>query len=115
MMSVSKILRIALPLALAGTLGLSACSKERTPEEPTNYSEGDNQSDEQPEAPRSLPPEVVNEPAPANVADATPVDTTSQDQQMQEDADASGMTSRLPPPDQTIATSGTTSDGDKPK
>jgi hypothetical protein len=115
MMSVSKILRIALPLALAGTLGLSACSKERTPEEPTNYSESGNESPETPEAPPVAPPEVVNEPAPANVADATPVDTTTQEQQMQEDADASGMTSRVPPPDQTIATSGATSDGEKSK
>lgn len=107
--------RIAAPLAFAAMLGLSACSKEKTPEEPTNFIENENLSEMPPEAPPLALPEVVNEPAPANVADATPVDTTSQDQQMQEDADASGMTSRVKRPDQTVASGDAPSDGEAPK
>jgi len=111
----SKIARLATPLAFAALFGLTACSKDPAPEDPENYIQNDSADEIPPEAMPENVPDIVNEtppPPPANVAVADPVDVqAAKDQQMQEDADASGMTSRLPPPDQTVAAN----DGAKPK
>jgi hypothetical protein len=104
MMKFSKAARIAGPLAFAALLGLAACSKEpnhQQTDEPGNYADDQNTGEIPPEA-APQPVETLHEtPPPSNVAVAAPVDHTTEDQQMQEDADASGMTSRLPRPDQT--------------
>jgi hypothetical protein len=89
---VSRIARIAAPLGFAALLGLAACSSEQKPQEPENSMENENVDEIPPEA-TPAPVETLNEAPPANVAVAAPVDHTSEDQQMQEDADASGMTS----------------------
>jgi uncharacterized lipoprotein len=110
----SKIARVAAPLAFAALFGLAACSKDPAPEEPENYTQNDSGDEAPPEAAPQTIPDIVNETPPpsTNVAVADPVDVqAAKDQQMQEDADASGMTSRLPPPDQTVAAN----DGAKPK
>jgi RNase H-fold protein (predicted Holliday junction resolvase) len=93
-MKFSKIARVAAPLAFAALLGLAACSQERSPHQPENTMENES-VDEVPQEAAPRPVETLNEAPPANVAVAAPVDHTTEDQQMQEDADASGMTSRL--------------------
>jgi hypothetical protein len=101
-----KISRIAAPLAFAALLGLAACSKDPAPEgtdEPTNYVEKTDGGDIPTDA-KLVAPDPVKQLPPANVAVAAPDDQASREQQMQEDADASGMTSRMPPPEQTVAT-----------
>jgi uncharacterized lipoprotein len=103
MIKFSKVARVAVPLAFAALLGLAACSKEPSREqtdEPGNYADDQNAGEIPPEA-APKPVETLNQTPPANVAVAVPVDHTTEDQQMQEDADASGMTSRLSPSDQT--------------
>lgn len=99
----SKIARVAAPLAFAALFGLAACSKDPAPEEPQNFIENESTGDEIPPEAAPVVPEIANvTPPPANVAVAEPVDTTTQDQQMQEDADASGMTAHVQAPEEGI-------------
>ena len=91
---VFRIARVAAPLGMAALLGLAACSQEQQPQEPENTMENESTGEIPPEA-TPQPAETLNEAPPANLAVAAPVDHTSEDQQMQEDAAASGMTSRL--------------------
>jgi type IV secretory pathway VirB10-like protein len=88
---VSRIVRVAAPLGFAALLGLTACSSEQPPQEPENSIENESVDEIPPEA-TPAPVETLNEAPPANVAVAAPVDQPSEDQQMQEDAEASGMT-----------------------
>lgn len=88
---VSRIARVAAPFGLAALLGLAACSSEHKPPEPENAMENESVEEIPPEA-TPAPVETLNVAPPANVVVAAPVDQTSEDQQMQEDADASGMT-----------------------
>jgi hypothetical protein len=106
---ISKIARVAAPLAFAALFGLAACSKDPAPEEPQNFVENESVGEEIPPEAAPQAPEVVNVAPPANVAVAPPVDTTTRDQQMQEDADASGMTARVHAPEEGIVVA----DGDK--
>ncbi|CAN5399480.1 hypothetical protein BH09PSE3_BH09PSE3_24060 [soil metagenome] len=99
MTTISKIARIAAPLAFAALLGLAACSKQPDSSEQENLTE--NQSiDEIPPEAAPPAPEIVNETVPENVAVAAPPKAVTEDQQVQEDADASGMTSHLAPEEQ---------------
>lgn len=91
-MKFPKIARIAAPLGFAALLGLAACSSEQPPQEPENSMENESVDEAPPEA-TPAPVETLNQAPPANVVAAAPVDTVSEDQQIQEDADASGMTS----------------------
>ncbi|WP_293881100.1 hypothetical protein [Sphingomonas sp.] len=104
MTSISRIARVAAPLGFVVLLGLSACSNEPSPPPLENSVENQVLEETPPEA---IPPasETLNVAPVVNTADAAAVDRTSEDQQMQEDADASGMTSRLPPPNQSVASS----------
>jgi hypothetical protein len=89
-------MRISYPLAvLAGLLALSACGK-KPHEEPVDTNEVVNE-------PENVPAEEMNEPAPVPEANvAKPMENRiappeiSEEQQMQDDAEATGMTSRLP-------------------
>lgn len=98
----SRIARVAAPIAFAALFGLAACSKDPAPEEPENIVENTVVEDITPEATPPAP-EIVNQAPPANVAAAEPIDTTTRDQQMQEDADASGMTARVARDDDKLA------------
>lgn len=88
-------MRAALLLAFAGTLALAGCDRS-VPEDEAPV----NDSIELPvETP--TPVEVINEVAPAENATAelpppAPPPTFSEEQQMHDDADATGLTSRLP-------------------
>jgi hypothetical protein len=104
MKMVSTLGRVAAPLAFAALLGLAACSSDPTPPDSGNIVENETVD----EAPLPLPepavPEVVNDVAPANVSVAIP-DKIPDEQQMQEDADAAGMTSRLTPRNESASSS----------
>lgn len=77
--------------ALAGALALSACGKKAEEEAPM--------TNNLVEPPADLEPinEAVPPPPPAeNIAVAAPPPEVSDDQQMLDDADATGLTARLP-------------------
>lgn len=78
-------------VALAGALVLSACGKKKE-EAPTNNlvePPVENVIIEEPEAPLPPPADNVTAPQPA------PAPTISEQQQIQDDAEATGMTARL--------------------
>lgn len=86
--------KIALIVALSGALALAACGKkeEEAPAATNNLVEPpvENIVVEEPEAPL---PEVQNN---AVATPAAPPPSISEQQQIQDDAEATGMTSRLP-------------------
>ena len=86
-------------IAIAAALGLAACSS-KAPE--TTDNAVDNATVEVPAAENvAVPPPAANTTAPANVAVAAPEPAKPNEAQIQEDADATGMTARLPSSDET--------------
>ncbi|WP_116089687.1 hypothetical protein [Sphingomonas crusticola] len=87
---------IARGLLLAALLGVSGCSDRKPPEQQPSV-------EQEPAAPPPAVPEAVPDPVPqANLAGEEtpqkppPAEPPSKEAQMQDDAEASGMTSRLP-------------------
>ena len=90
-------MHLARPALVGLALALLATGCDRTPEPETNevvVPVPEEPASNMAEAP---PPVVVNEAVANAVIGLSDEERLSQEQQMQEDADATGMTSRLPP------------------
>ncbi|MFT3964322.1 MAG: hypothetical protein QM690_00385 [Sphingobium sp.] len=84
-------------LALAGLLALAACNKGKEDEAVPVDNESAGEANVEEQQPVEAPP--VLEPAPTNTVSAPPPPPpppVTEDQQTLDDADATGMTSRLP-------------------
>lgn len=94
-------MRMTLPLAIAGTLLLAACNGGRDDDDvPVENVMNDVVEMPEETGPLAPPENLSNVVVPENKVDAP---TISEEQQIQDDAEASGMTSRLPDDDQAPA------------